>query len=84
MADEKNIVTKKSKKEQYDERKAKEREAKRKALAKEQRKREKAELKQKYKNPAYSTFGKILIWVLMISMVAAFVITLIYLIVKNV
>lgn len=57
---------------------------KEKALAKEEKKRMKAELKKQYKNPAYSTFGKILIWILMISMVAAFVVSLIYLIVQNV
>ncbi len=74
----------KSKKQQYDERKAKERAEKEKALAKEEKKRKKAELKKQYRNPAYSTFGKILIWILMIAMVAAFVITLIYLIVQNV
>ncbi len=84
MSDLDNVSVEKTKKQQYDERRAKEKKEKEKALAKEEKKRMKAELKKQYKNPAYSTFGKILIWILMISMVAAFVVSLIYLIIQNV
>lgn len=84
MSNNNEEVVVKSKKQQYDEAKAKKEEARRKKEEKELRKARKAELKKQYKNPAYSTFGKILIWVLMIAMVAAFIISLIYLIVENV
>jgi hypothetical protein len=78
------VEVQKTKKELYYERQQAIREARRKKQEKELRKARKAELKKQYKNPATTTWGKILIWILMLSMVAAFIITLIFLIVQNV
>ncbi|MCR5786643.1 MAG: hypothetical protein K6G28_03005 [Acholeplasmatales bacterium] len=77
------IVEQKSKKQIYDEKMAKVRAERAKKQAKELRKAQKAELKKKYQNPAYSTAGKILIWILVIAMVSAFIISLGFLIYKN-
>jgi preprotein translocase subunit SecF len=78
------VVEVKTKKQLYDEAQQAKREARRKKEEKELRKARKAELKKQYRNPASTTWGKILIWILMLSMVAAFIITLIYLIIQNV
>jgi hypothetical protein len=73
----------KTKKQIYDEQMAIKRAARAKKQAKELRKAQKAELKKKYHNPAYSLGGRILICVLVIAMLAAFFISLGFLIAKN-
>jgi hypothetical protein len=73
----------KTKKQIYDEQMAIKRAARAKKQAKELRKAQKAELKKKYHNPAYSLGGRILIWILVIAMLAAFFISLGFLIAKN-
>lgn len=77
------VVQEKSKKELYDEAQAIKRAKRAKIEAKAARKAEKEALKKKYRNPAYSTGGKILVWILIIAMVAAVFISLGYLIYQN-
>ncbi len=76
-------VKEKSKKELYDEEKAKRDALKKKQEQKAFKKAQKAELKKKYKNPAYSTTGKIICWILIISMIAVVVFSLVYLIIQQ-
>ena len=81
---EKEVVEQpKTKKQVYDEKMASVREQRAKKEAKALRKAQKAELKKKYQNPAYSTAGKILIWILTISMVAVIIISFVYLVLKQ-
>ncbi len=77
-------VKEKSKKELYDEEKAKRDALKKKQEQKAFKKAQKAELKKKYKNPAYSTTGKIICWILIISMIAVVVFSFVYLIIQNI
>ena len=81
---ENTVVQEKTKKELYDEAQAKKRAIRAKKEAKAARKAEKEALKKKYRNPAYSTGGKILVWILIVSMVAAIFISLGYLIYQNI
>lgn len=76
-------VKEKSKKEIYDENKAKRYQEKKKQQEKEAKKAAKAELKKKYKNPAYSTTGKIIVWILILAMVAVVVFSFVYLLIQN-
>ena len=76
-------VKEKSKNELYDEAKAKRDEERKKKEAKEIKKAQKAELKKKYKNPAYSTTGKIICWILILSMIAVVVFSFVFLLIKN-
>ena len=62
------VVEVKTKKQLYDEAQQAKREARRKKEEKELRKARKAELKKQYRNPASTTWGKILIWILMLNM----------------
>ena len=83
MADTQNEVVK-SKKQLYDEARAEKLKQREKEQAKELKKQKKDELDKKYRNPVFSTPGKILIWILAISMVAVIVISLIYLIITKI
>ena len=74
----------KTKKELYDEAQEKKRAERAKREAKETKRAAKEALKKKYQNPAYSTGGKILVWILVVAMIAAVVISLVYLILSNV
>ncbi len=79
-----DVKEEKTKKELYDEAQAKKRAERARKEAKALRKAEKEALKKKYHNPAYSTAGKIMIWILVVAMVAVIFISLIYLIIQNV